>query len=149
GAGRELVQESRRASRAEGGLTPSASEGTRDVRALALLEQDDEDQEETDHHVDDHQGGIDEQGASSKRGVSLAAVTETVKRARPGVAFPPCPPERGEGPPFLPEELVYCDYGPKRPRRCAPRDDKGPGDRRNLCVQALAMAANSSARRLA
>src|SRR5262249_58590715 len=78
-SGRQLVQERRRAARAEGRLAASAPEGAGNVRALALLEQDHEDQEEADDDVQDDQGYIH---GTSKRGESLAARGKGVKRAR-------------------------------------------------------------------
>jgi hypothetical protein len=46
------VQERRRAPGAERGLAPAAAERAGDVGALALLDEDDEDQEEADDHVE-------------------------------------------------------------------------------------------------
>ena len=81
GSRRQLVQERRRAARAEGGLAAAAAEGAGDVRALPLLEQDDQDQEETDDDVDDDQGDV-QQRASTKRAGSVRAGTRGVKRGR-------------------------------------------------------------------
>src|SRR5262249_57812269 len=80
--GRQLVEERRRAAGAESRLAAAAAERAGDVRALALLEQDHEDQEDADDDVDADQGDV--HGASStKRRGSVRASRGAVKRARP------------------------------------------------------------------
>jgi len=53
-SGRELVQQRRRATRAERRLRSAAAKSTRQIRTLALLDKDDEDQEEADEDVNDY-----------------------------------------------------------------------------------------------
>ena len=50
-AGRQLVQKRGRAARAERGLRTAAAERAREIRALPLLHEDDEDQEQADDDV--------------------------------------------------------------------------------------------------
>jgi len=56
--GRQLVKESRSAPSAEGRLGAASAEGSGDVRALALLDQDHQDQKEADEDVNNDQRGV-------------------------------------------------------------------------------------------
>ena len=64
-AGRQLVQNRRRAAGAEGRLRAAAAEGSGDVRSLALLDEHHEDQEEADEGVQDDQGDVKESHGTS------------------------------------------------------------------------------------
>ena len=90
GAGRQLVQERRRAARAERGLAASAAERAGDVRALPLLDQDHQDEEEADEDVEHDQRDVsDFHGTSAKKGQEVYAPaperqgTVSSRRARP------------------------------------------------------------------
>ena len=66
GEGRELVKKRRRSPGAEGGLARPAAERAGDVRSLALLEENHQDQEEADDDVDGDQGDIQHGGLHEK-----------------------------------------------------------------------------------
>ena len=68
GPRRQLVQEGRRAARAERRLAAASSERAGDVRSLALLEKHHQDQEEADEDVKHDQRDVcDFQGTSAER----------------------------------------------------------------------------------
>src|SRR6266542_1313411 len=82
----QLVKQRRRAPRAESGLRASTAEGSGDVRAFPLLDQDDQDEEEAYEDVKHDQGDVSDFHWASKKGEEVYAAGTEASRERARVS---------------------------------------------------------------